>query len=1053
MVVLPAPLGPSSPKNSPCSISRLMPSSANSALSLDLREEGYALETDWKDMAGIGTRGGAGDGGASTESSLAEPADLLLDRDGAMLVWDRGNHRIRRLNQEGDPAPLLEASQTSVRFAYSGGPNPSVAIDVAGYPVSTALAARAVPTQGNWLSLALAPSELPATVRVNAALADSPNGDYSAMFRVVAGGASLVIPVAASVRRPQSALVATPSNLTFNFTQGGSVPSGQPLSVSASQPLSISAEASATWLRVSPANVATSGIFSVSVNPSGLPIGSYEGTVTLTAAASNSPLLVAVTLRVAAALPPATPIPIANNNTPQPFAGIGGTSTAATGDGGPALQAGIGGPSGVAVDRAGNVYVSEIYNHRVRRIAPNGIITIFAGTGQAGVNGDGGPATQAQLTSPTSLAVDPQGNLYISEPTHRVRRVATDGTITIFAGGNGGFGGDGGPATAARLNDPQGLAVDGRGNLYIADTVNGRIRKVDSGGTISTIASGLDRPIAVAADELGNVFFAEFSAKIWKLTAAGERTLLPGNYALMGGMIATATGNLIFAEKTGGRLYHYSPSGTLTNVAGPGLGDIRQLAFDANGSIYAAEFAANRVRRYVPGTAPAVPATFSVDRTTLTFTVAQGAAAPSAQTIALSSTPATAFPWVVNTITVGTFSWLRVDRANGSGAASVSVSVVPTGLPVGTYEGQLGIVATGLTGSPKNVAVRLTVTAPPSPSVSGSALRIAPSGLMLAIKKGGPSPSPQNLQVLSATPGQRFRIKADQPWVTVSPVEGVTPAFITVTVNTDSLPIEHHWFNLTATAVDDARNVAVGLCGVTVGTPNPAPLLSVSPSRLDFNARLGDPPLSAAVLFAGGSIYFNLVIDSGVQWAGLTSTPGNILVSVDTRGLSPGVYGGTLYVQSPSTVITALRIPVTLTVKAAGAAPVGPPQISNVRLTNTSQGYVVTMNFYDPDADVTTKRGPPLEGAKLRLGINFPACNYSVPVTFQDSQLNFAGIASSNLSSTVNYLPDRLPPVSRIYTPNQFEMMANPVQVTLIDAAGNASNTVAVPVSPWVCPP
>ena len=120
----------------------------------------------------------------------------------------------------------------------------------------------------------------------------------------------------------------------------------------------------------------------------------------------------------------------------------------------------------------------------------SGTITTIAGSGPRGFSGDGGPATAARLNSPADVAVDGSGNLYIADTGNdRIRKVDTSGTITTIAGsGASGFSGDGGPATAARLNSPADVAVDGSGNLYIADTGNDRIRKVDTSGTITTIA-------------------------------------------------------------------------------------------------------------------------------------------------------------------------------------------------------------------------------------------------------------------------------------------------------------------------------------------------------------------------------------------------------------------------------------------------------------------------------------------------------------------------------------------------------------------------------------
>jgi hypothetical protein len=158
----------------------------------------------------------------------------------------------------------------------------------------------------------------------------------------------------------------------------------------------------------------------------------------------------------------------------------GNGSNSFCGDGGPATQACLEYPMGLAVDAAGNLYIADVANNRVRRVAPDGTITTVAGNGTGGFCGDGGPATQACLYAPLGPFVDAAGNLYIADARNdRVRRVAPDGTITTVAGnGTAGFCGDGGPATQACLEYPMGLAVDAAGNLYIADRSNSRVRLV-----------------------------------------------------------------------------------------------------------------------------------------------------------------------------------------------------------------------------------------------------------------------------------------------------------------------------------------------------------------------------------------------------------------------------------------------------------------------------------------------------------------------------------------------------------------------------------------------
>lgn len=161
-----------------------------------------------------------------------------------------------------------------------------------------------------------------------------------------------------------------------------------------------------------------------------------------------------------------------------------------TGDNVSATQTALSSPAAVAVDAAGNVYIGDLFNHRIRKVNAQGIISTLAGTGVAGANGDGGLATQAQLDIPEGLSFDQAGNLYIADSgSDVVRRVDTSGKISTFAGtGQAGFTGDNGQAKQARLNSPRGVVADGTGNVYIADAGNDRIRRVDASGVITTVA-------------------------------------------------------------------------------------------------------------------------------------------------------------------------------------------------------------------------------------------------------------------------------------------------------------------------------------------------------------------------------------------------------------------------------------------------------------------------------------------------------------------------------------------------------------------------------------
>ena len=206
---------------------------------------------------------------------------------------------------------------------------------------------------------------------------------------------------------------------------------------------------------------------------------------------------------------------------------VGSGASGYSGDGGPATQAQLKVPAGLTFDSKGNLYIADRDNHRVRKVDKKGIITTVAGNGTAGFSGDGGPATQASLNLPSGLAFDSKNNLYISDRSNnRVRMVNSKGVIKTVAGnGSDGYHGDNMPALKATLDKPFGLAIDKNNNLYIADRGNNRIRKVDGSGLISTVAgdggfyfigdngpayrASIAGPTGVAVDGKGNIYIAD----------------------------------------------------------------------------------------------------------------------------------------------------------------------------------------------------------------------------------------------------------------------------------------------------------------------------------------------------------------------------------------------------------------------------------------------------------------------------------------------------------------------------------------------------------------
>jgi uncharacterized protein (TIGR03437 family) len=304
-----------------------------------------------------------------------------------------------------------------------------------------------------------------------------------------------------------------------------------------------------------------------------------------------------------------------------------------SGDGGPASSALLNNPRPVAIDVQGSLYIPDRLNYRLRKVSAGGSIATVAGNGTASYSGDGGAATDAQFNGPWDVTVDAQGNLFVSDSgNHRIRKVSTDGTVTTVAGnGTAGFSGDGGPALSAQLNFPRGLAVDTRGNLFIADYANRRVRKVAPDGTITTVAGtgaiGYDgdggqatkaalQPFFLALDEVGTLYVSDPSGPVRKVTQDGTISTVAVLYSSPWGVAADGQGNLFVADNEHYGVVKVPVGGTITTVAGIGKegysGDggpatsaelsypLSGLALDRFGDLFIADQYNRRVRKVFP---------------------------------------------------------------------------------------------------------------------------------------------------------------------------------------------------------------------------------------------------------------------------------------------------------------------------------------------------------------------------------------------------------------------------------------------------------------------
>lgn len=321
-----------------------------------------------------------------------------------------------------------------------------------------------------------------------------------------------------------------------------------------------------------------------------------------------------------------------------------------SGDGGPAVQAEMNFPTGAGVGPDGSVYIADDFNNRIRKVNPAGIMSTVAGTGESGYNGDGIPATQAMINSPTGgVGFDAAGNIFFGDTGNgRVRRIDHNGIVTTVAGDGTlyTYGGDGGPATSAQLNGPQSPTFDAAGNMYFADWGSQRIRKVDTNGTITTVAGGgspadglgdgglatdaaLSNINDVYAMPDGTLYIADtFNNRVRKVDTAGIITTVAGNgsFAYTGdggpatdaalkapvGVTVQGSGNIFIADYHNSVVRRVDVNGTIDTVLGTGepiygtdgsygplstIGRPQELDFDRDGNLLVSIPDENRVRR------------------------------------------------------------------------------------------------------------------------------------------------------------------------------------------------------------------------------------------------------------------------------------------------------------------------------------------------------------------------------------------------------------------------------------------------------------------------
>jgi uncharacterized protein (TIGR03437 family) len=856
-------------------------------------------------VAGNGGAGFSGDGGPATSAAFNRPIAVALDGAGNLYIADEYNRRIRKVsagtittvagggNQGlGDGGPATSASL----FDPSG-----IAVDSAGnLYIADTYNQRIRKVSGGNIT----------TVAGNGNLGFSGDGGP-------ATNASLNDPEGVAVDSAGNLYIADFGNNRIREVSGGIITTvvgsgnlgfsgdgGSAASASLNGPDGVAVDAAGELFIADFANErirkVSGGVITTVAGTGGGTFWGDGGTATSAELLSTADVVVDATGNLYIADP--------GNNRVRKVSGgmittVAGNGIAGfSGDGGLAASASLNLPQGVAVDSAGNLDIADCYNDRIRKVS-GGTITTVAGSANGGFSGDGGPATSALLACPSGVAIDSAGNLYIADSWNSRIRKVSGGTITTIAG-NGivGFSGDGGPATSASLNLPVGVAVDSAGNLYISDRGNFRIRKV-SGGIITTVAgngvwgfsgdggpatnASLAGPNGVAVDSAGNLYIADFGNNRVREVSGGTITTVAGNgYTGFWGDGGPAIGAAL-----------NSPEG---------------VAVDLAGNLYIADTDNNRIREVL-----AAPAVFQVSPTTLTLSTTAGLP-PGAQTIVLSSTIAgLSFSVATNA------TWLSVNPSSGSLPAILQVSVDPTSLTAGSYQGTITITVPNAVPSTVTVAVTLTVQ-PAAPAQ----LTLDTQSISFTATQGS-STLAQQLHVSNAGGGSlSFSAAASTSsggsWLSVAPASGTatpsSPVSLTVTATTGALTPGTYSGTVAITAAGSTINLPVTL---SVSAATAVILLSQSGLSFAAVAQGGVPlPQDFAILNIGQGVMSwsaTATTLSGGNWLQITPTSGtverpNLDVSLVSVSIVPGTLAAGTYYGQIQVAAAAVNTPQVLTV-------------------------------------------------------------------------------------------------------------------------------------------
>jgi RHS repeat-associated protein len=612
-------------------------------------------------VAGNGNAGFAGDSGQATSARLYYPIDVVVASDGSLYIADQYNHRIRKVASDGTISTVAGNGT-----AGSDGDGSAATSAELYYPESVLVVGstiyiadsynhkvRRVASNGTISTFAGTGTAgfSGDTGQATAATLRYPQG------LVALGDGSILIGDSSNHRVRRVAANGVISTFAGSANAGSAGNGGAATSASLSSPIGLAVDTSGLVFIADSSNhriqrVALNNTITTVAGTHSSGYTSFGDGKPADLAQLRGPTDVATGPDGAIYIADTDHHRIRRINVDGTITTVAGNGVAGSqGDGDQAIYASLYYPSGVSVDASGNLYIADRYNHRVRKVAPNGIISTLAGTGVSGLSGDSGNATAAQLHYPYAVLALADGSVLISDQyNHRVRKVATNGTISTLAGTTSGFAGDGQAAVSARLTYPIGLAADSAGRIFVADSSNHRVRRIGGDGKITTVAgtnaSGftsfgdgrqanlaqLDNPRDVALGPDGSLYIAEYGRhRVRRIQPNGTITTVAGNgvsgyqgdgdlaiYASLSypsGVVITSDGTLYIADSYNHRVRKVASNGIISTIAGTGesglngdggLGTLAQLSYPygvavtGDGSVLISDQYNHRIRRVAP---------------------------------------------------------------------------------------------------------------------------------------------------------------------------------------------------------------------------------------------------------------------------------------------------------------------------------------------------------------------------------------------------------------------------------------------------------------------